>query len=189
MKKYLVCITGASGAIYGIRTMQVLADAGHAVYGVVSAWGETVIYEETGKPFSTWADELGLAQERLFAPADLSATPASGSFRLDATIVAPCSMNSAGAIAGGICLNLIHRAALIALKEGRPLVLVPRETPLSLIDLHNLSTLASAGAAIVPASPAFYHHPQTIDEMVDFVVGKVLDYLAIDHALYRRWKS
>ena len=113
---------------------------------------------------------------------------ASGSFRLDGTVVVPCSMNSAGAIASGICLNLIHRASLVSLKEGRPLVLVPRETPLSLPDLRNLTALAEAGAAILPASPAFYCTSQNVEDLIDFIVGKVLDRLSLTHNLYKPWE-
>jgi 4-hydroxy-3-polyprenylbenzoate decarboxylase len=98
-------------------------------------------------------------------------------------------MHSVGAIASGLSLNLIHRAGLVALKEGRPLVVVPRETPLSLPDLRNLTTLAEAGAAIVPASPAFYHKPQHVGDLVDFIAGKVLDRLAIQHTLFTRWNG
>jgi 4-hydroxy-3-polyprenylbenzoate decarboxylase len=145
--------------------------------------------EETGRAFSVWAKELGVKPGQVYAPEDLSAPPASGSFPLDGTIVVPCSMNSVGAIAGGVCLNLIHRAALTSLKEGRPLILVPRETPLSLPDLRNLTALAAAGAAILPASPAFYQGPQTIDDLADFMAGKIFDRLHIPHALFRRWRE
>jgi 4-hydroxy-3-polyprenylbenzoate decarboxylase len=133
--------------------------------------------------------ELGIPPERIYSPDDLGAPPASGSFRVDGTVVVPCSMSSVGAIASGICLNLIHRAALTCLKEGRPLVLVPRETPFSLPDLRNLTSLAEAGAAILPASPAFYHAPQGIEDLADFIAGKILDRLAVEHDLYTRWKG
>ena len=188
-KKYLVCITGASGSIYGIRTIKALLEVGHELHVVVSAWGSQVIERETGKPFALWMDELKLPPKRVYAPEDLSAPPASGSFRLDGTVVVPCSMNTAGAIASGVCLNLIHRAALTSLKEGRPLILAPRETPLSLVDLRNLTGLAEAGAAILPCSPAFYHAPQNMDELINFVVGKILDRLSIEHNLYTRWEG
>jgi 4-hydroxy-3-polyprenylbenzoate decarboxylase len=169
--------------------MQALIDGGHEVHSIVSSWGSRVMERETGKSFTAWAGELGIPPERVHAPDDLAAPPASGSFRLDGTLVVPCSMSSVGAIAGGICLNLIHRAALVSLKEGRPLVLVPRETPLSLPDLRNLTALAEAGAAILPASPAFYQVPQSIDDMVDFVAGKILDRLGIAHSLYTPWSN
>jgi 4-hydroxy-3-polyprenylbenzoate decarboxylase len=189
MGKYLVCITGASGSVYGLRLMRALTETGHELHAVVSPWGSRVIAQETGRPFADWAAELKLPQERIYAPENLGAPPASGSFRLDAVIVAPCSMNSAAAIASGLCLNLIHRAALVSLKEGRPLILAPRETPLSLPDLRNLTALAEAGAVILPASPAFYHAPQNVDDMIDFITGKILDRLSISHQLYHQWRG
>jgi 4-hydroxy-3-polyprenylbenzoate decarboxylase len=189
MKRYLVCITGASGSLYGIRTIQALHEQCCEVHVVVSPWGKKVIEEETKKSFSQWIDVLEIKPNHIYQPEDFAAAPSSGSFKFDGTIIVPCSMNSAGCIASGISGNLIHRAALVALKENRPLLLVPRETPLSLIDLKNLTHLAEAGAAIIPASPAFYHDPKSIDELVNFIVGKILDRLGIDHTLFKRWKE
>jgi len=189
LSKYLVCITGASGSVYGIRTMRALISAGHEVHGIVSSWGLKTLEEETGKTFESWIAELGLPNENIYAPENMGAFPASGSFKLDGTVIAPCSVNSIGAIASGISLNLIHRCAHVAMKEGRPLVLAPRETPLSLPVLRNLCTLAEAGAAIVPACPAFYHAPKSMDDMIDFVVGKILDRLSVAHNLYTAWRG
>ena len=189
MAKYLVCITGASGSVYGIRTMRALIVAGHEVHGVVSTWGSRTLEHETGRSFASWASELGLPAENVYAPEDLGALPASGSFMLDGTVIAPCSVSSIGALATGISLNLIHRSAQVALKEGRPLVLVPRETPLSLPILRNLCTLAEAGASILPACPAFYHAPKSMDDLTDFVVGKILDRLSVEHNLGTVWKG
>jgi 4-hydroxy-3-polyprenylbenzoate decarboxylase len=189
LAKYLVCITGASGSVYGIRTMRALIEAGNEVHVIVSAWGARVLEEETGRSFASWAAELGLARENIYAPEDLGALPASGSFRLDGTVIAPCSASSIGAIASGISLNLIHRSAQVALKESRPLVLVPRETPLSLPVLRNLSALAEAGAAILPACPAFYNVPQSIDDMIDFVVEKILDRLSVANSFRTPWRG
>ena len=189
MGKYLVCITGASGSVYGIRTVKALLKAGREVHCIVSDWGAKVLEHETGRPFAAWAAELGLPGKNIYAPEDMGALPASGSFKLDGTVVAPCSMSSAGAIASGTCLNLIHRAALTAMKEGRQLVLVPRETPLSLIHLRNLTALAEAGAAVLPACPAFYHSPQNMDDMIDFIVGKILDRLSITHNINTSWRG
>lgn len=188
MRKYLVCITGASGARYGIRVIQALVESGCEVHAIVSRWGERVVVEETGRAFAAWADLTGVAQERVYDAEDLSAPPASGSFRLDGAVIVPCSMNSVGAIASGVCGNLIHRVGLVCLKEKRPLVLVPRECPLSLIDLKNMATLAAAGAVISPAAPAFYYKPKTIDDLIDFVAGKILDNLGIEHGLFKRWE-
>jgi 4-hydroxy-3-polyprenylbenzoate decarboxylase len=183
----LICLTGASGSIYGIRTLRALVEGGHEVHGVVSPWGARITAEETGRSFEDWTRELGIPPGRIYAPDDLSAPPASGSFRLDGTVVVPCSVSSIGAIASGVCLNLIHRAALTCLKEGRPLVLVPRETPFSLLNLRHLTSLAEAGAAILPASPAFYSAPKNIEDLVDFIAGKILDRLSVEHDLYVRW--
>ncbi|MDR0707060.1 MAG: UbiX family flavin prenyltransferase [Treponema sp.] len=185
----LVCITGASGAIYGIRTIQALRESGCEVHTVASAWGERVVVEETGKPFSTWMNDFAVSQNQIYDCRDFAAPIASGSFPLDASVIVPCSMSSVGAIASGVCQNVIHRAALVCLKEARPLVIVSRESPLSLIDLRNLTTLAEAGATILPASPAFYHNPASMDDLVDFVVGKILDHLHVEHRLFKRWGS
>ena len=189
MGKYLVCITGASGSIYGIRTLKALIETGQEVHCIVSPWGGRVVEDETGKSFEKWTGELGLGPENIYAPGDLGAPVASGSFLLDAAVVVPCSMNTAGAIAGGLSLNLIHRSALVCLKEGRPLILAPRETPLSLVDLRNLASLAEAGAIIMPCAPAFYHSPENLDDLADFMAGKILDQLKIRHNLYKRWRS
>ncbi|MFP3042545.1 UbiX family flavin prenyltransferase [Treponema primitia] len=187
MKRYLLCITGASGVIYGLRTLRALIEGGHEIHCIVSPWGERVIETETRRNFNSWAEELGLGREYIYSPDDLAAPPASGSFKLDGTLIVPCSMSSIGTIAAGISRNLIHRAALTALKEARPLVLTPRETPLSLIDLRNLTALAEAGAAIVPAAPAFYREPKTIEDLTDFMAGKILDRLGLEHTLFKRW--
>lgn len=187
MKRFLICVTGASGAIYGLRTIKALLDLKHEVHCIVSYWGERVIQAESGRDFAFWAEEYGLSGEHLYAPLDLSAPPSSGSFRLDGTIIVPCSMNTAGAIASGMSYNLIQRAAQVSLKESRPLLVIPRETPLSLFDLRNLTALAEAGAAVIPASPAFYHRPRTIDDLADFMAGKILDRLGLENRLFVRW--
>ena len=159
----------------------------HDVHTVFSDWGTRVTLSETGMPVSAWLDSLGVGPARRYAPSDLSAPPASGSFKLDGTVIVPCSMSSAGAIASGAGRNLVHRAAAVALKEGRRIILCPRETPLSLIDLKNLCALAEAGAIILPACPGFYHRPATVDQLVDFVAGRILDRLGVEHSLCPRW--
>jgi 4-hydroxy-3-polyprenylbenzoate decarboxylase len=169
--------------------MQALIMAGHEVHGIVSVWGSRVLEEETGKPFASWMAELELRKENVYAPEELGAFPASGSFKFDGTVIAPCSVSSIGAIASGISLNLIHRSAQVALKEGRPLVLVPREAPLSLPVLRNLCTMAEAGAVILPACPAFYHAPQSMDDLINFVVGKILDRLSVVHNFNTVWRG
>jgi 4-hydroxy-3-polyprenylbenzoate decarboxylase len=181
----LVTITGASGAVYGIRTIEVLIQSHYEVHTIVSRWGEKVIAAETGEIFNPQA----LGVYATYEPEAMSSPVASGSFHVEAMIIVPCSMNTVGSIASGLCTNLIHRAALVTLKEGRPLVIVPRETPLSLIDLRNLTKLAEAGAVILPASPAFYYDPHTIEDTVDFIVGKIMDRIGIEHHLFKRWQS
>ncbi len=194
MARYLICITGASGAIYGIRLLGALClpaagFAPHDLHLVVSPWGERVILEETGRSSASWVDQLRLAGGRITChePGNLAAPVASGSFRLDGTVIAPCSMGSAGSIASGATRNLVHRSAMVALKEGWPLVLVPRESPLGLIDLRNLTTLAESGAAIMPACPGFYSRPQGIEELVDGFVARILDRLGAHNPLAKPW--
>lgn len=187
MGRYLVCVTGASGSVYGLRVLEALVGLGHEAHALFSDWGARVTLSETGTSADAWLDGLGIGPERRYKPSDLFAAPASGSFRLDGTAVVPCSMSSLGAMAGGHGLNLVHRAAAVALKEGWPLVLCPRETPLTLIDLKNMCALAEAGAVILPASPGFYHRPASIDQLVDFVAGRILDRLGVQHELCPRW--
>lgn len=184
----MICSTGASGAVYFKRTVEALTGLGHEVHAVMSAWGTKVFAEEIGIKPADWLAGLS-PKPRSWDQADMAAAPSSGSWRLDGTAVVPCSMASLGAIASGAASNLVHRAALVALKEGRPLALVPREAPLSLIDLRNLVSVAEAGAAVLPASPAFYHKPRGVDGLVDFVVGKLLDRLGVEHGLFERWGS
>jgi 4-hydroxy-3-polyprenylbenzoate decarboxylase len=196
--RVFLAISGASGAVYGLRLAGELCRSGCDLTVAVSASGSLVCREETGLDLSgdpaaaeeRLRDHLGLAEGlRLVAPDDFSVAAASGSAAPDAMIVAPCSMGTLARIAGGISGNLIERAADVMLKERRPLLLVPRETPLSEIHLENMLRLARAGARIIPAMPAFYHRPETVDDMVGFVVGRVLDQLGLEHTLYRRWEG
>jgi len=191
VSRLFVGVTGASGAVYGLRLIEVLVAAGHEVHACASTWGQRVVLEETGTAWDQWATTRDGTRGTLtlWRPEDLGAGPASGSFRLDATVICPCSVSTLGHLASGAATNLVHRAAAVALKEGRPLVLVPRETPLSLVDLRNLTALAEAGATILPAMPGFYHRPQTLEDLVDHLVGKVLDRLDIPHTLFPRWKG
>jgi 4-hydroxy-3-polyprenylbenzoate decarboxylase len=188
-------LTGASGAPYAARVLRSLADAGARVGVVASRAGRQVIALEcygdrdmdpNGALERLVADHGGDGV-RVWEESDYSAPYASGSAHTDAVIVCPCSMASVGSIAAGVESNLIHRAAAVQLKEGRRLVLVPRETPLSEIHLENLLRLKRAGAAIVPAMPGFYRLPETVADMVDFVAGRVLAAAGIDAALVRPW--
>lgn len=189
MGRYLICITGASGSVYGLRVANALIDTGHEVHTVFSPWGATVMLQETGETPEAWSKRQGLSPDRIHAPDNLAAPPSSGTFRLDGTVIVPCSMSTLGALASGATTNLVHRAGSVALKEGRPLILVPREAPLSLVDLRNMTFLAEAGATILPASPGFYHRPTTIDHLVDFVAGKILDRLGVEHRLFEPWNG
>ena len=184
MKKVIVGITGASGSRYALRLIEVLAERGIEVHAVVTESGMRVLDYECGVS----AEELARRVTVLYPNADVGAAIASGSFHMDAMIVVPCSMKTAGAIAHGITDDLLSRAADVTLKEGRRLLLVPRETPMHEIHLENLLRLARAGAIIMPAAPGFYHRPETLDDLVDMMVGKILDRLGIEAELYTRWR-
>ena len=187
-------ITGGSGALYAERLLSALAGAGCEIGVCASASGIEVLATELyGEPRLPRDEVLARLVEpagalaTVYDPGDFGSPYASGSARADGYVVCPCSMSTAGTIAAGIVDNLIHRAAAVALKEGRRLVLVPRETPLSTIHLENLLRLRQAGAVILFAAPGFYHGADTVDDLVDFVVGRCLDQLGLDHALVRRW--
>ena len=196
-----VVVTGASGSCYGMRVIEQLVLAGHDVSVVFTDAGREVTAFELG--FDLPIDDARVAAVALAAYLELSSADklrvaypdamfdaiASGSHRIDAMVVAPCSMGFVAAVANGLAADLPQRAADVMLKERRPLVLVPRETPLSLVHLRNLTAAAEAGAIIVPAMPGFYAKPESVDDLVNFVVGKVLDVLDVEHSLYKRWGS
>ncbi|MNW25681.1 putative aromatic acid decarboxylase [compost metagenome] len=192
-KRIVVGITGASGSIYGVRLIETLLDAGIEVHLVVSNAGWRVLKEELGWNVTdregTLNDMFGDRPGSLiYHPVtDIGASVASGSFLVDAMIVMPCSMGTLSAVAHGTSDNLMARAADVMIKEGRPLVLVPRETPLHAIHLENMLKLAQLGVKIIPAMPAFYFQPRSIEDLVHFLVGKVLDSLRIEHKLFTRW--
>lgn len=188
----IVGLTGASGAVYGVRLVEVLLQADYEVHLVVSPAGYQVLEYEMGI-----AGETAL-QDALLSKADsgklilhrhenIAAAIASGSFQTEGMVVSPCSMGTLAAIAQGLAQNLLTRSADVCLKERRPLILVVRETPLHAIHLENMLKLSRMGAVILPAMPAFYQHPQTIEDMVDFITGRTLDSLKISHALYERY--
>jgi 4-hydroxy-3-polyprenylbenzoate decarboxylase len=189
-------VTGASGAPYAARLLDALVRAGAEVGLCASGAGvEGLATELYGDP-TLPADEVlrrftGSAGHSvsLYGVGDWTSPYASGSAKVDAYVVCPCSMSTVGTLAAGAMTNLIHRAAAVALKERRRLVLVPRETPLSAIHLRGLATLHEAGAVILFAAPGFYHRPQTVDDLVDFVVARCLDQLGIDNELVARWGS
>ncbi len=193
---YVVALSGASGAIYGVGLVKNLLHAGCSVHLVFSDSARQVIHEELKislpkLPQTTELENLfgEIPSDRLFVHAadDFTAPIASGSYPTSGMVVMPCSMGTLGAIAGGISQNLIHRAADCTLKEGRKLVLVPRETPLNAIHLENMLKLSRLGVSIVPAMPAFYSGASSVEELIQFMVGKVLDQFGLPHFLYPRW--
>ena len=181
----IVAITGSSGAVYGMRLLEVCKQLDIETDLIVSQAAETILKLELDKT----VDELRKLATRSYSPDDLAAPPASGSYLVDGMTIVPCSMKTLGAIASGAANDLIARAADVMLKQGRPLVVVPRETPLNLIHLENMTKLRRAGATILPAMPAFYHKPKAIPDLVDFIVGRILDVIGVEHKLYRRWQG
>ena len=183
--RLIVGISGASGAIYGIRALQVLGELGVETHLVVTnAALETIRLETDFKK----ADVVRLATETHRLD-DITSKIASGSYQTDGMLVIPCSMKTLAGIASGYSDNLLLRAADVTMKERRRLVLVVRETPLSLIHIENMATVTRAGAIVLPAMPAFYHRPKTVAALVDQVVGKALDVLEIEHHLVKRWMN
>ncbi len=197
MKRITLALTGASGMAYGLRLLECLLTAGCRVDLLVSNAARIVARQELDLTLPAGSEELkrfllqrlaphrGALQvygrEAWFAPA------ASGSNPADAMVVCPCTMGTLAAIAQGLSDNLIERAADVMLKERRPLILVPRETPFSRIHLKNMTALAEAGATILPANPGFYHRPQSVDALIDYIVARILDHLGIAHHLLPRW--
>jgi flavin prenyltransferase len=188
----VLALTGASGAPYGVRLLQVLARHDVPVWLIASSHGMRLLQAECGIGS---LEELRTAtggdwrSVTAFSDGDRGALPASGSRRTHGMVICPCSMGTVAAIAAGTSRSLVERAADVTIKERRRLILVPRETPLSLVHLRNLVTVTEAGAVVVPAAPGFYHRPTAITELVDFVVQRVLDQLAIDIEIARRWSG
>jgi 4-hydroxy-3-polyprenylbenzoate decarboxylase len=183
--RLIVAITGASGVIYGMRLLKVLQEKNVETHLIISKAAEKVVEHELEK---AKADIEKLANHT-YNVDDWSAPVVSGSFKTNGMIVIPCSMKTLAGVAHGYSDNLVLRAADVTLKEKRTLVLVPRETPLNVVHLRNMLVLAEQGVTILPAMPAYYHKPKDVDDLVDFVVGKVLDLLGINHALYKRWSE
>jgi 4-hydroxy-3-polyprenylbenzoate decarboxylase len=193
MREIIVAITGASGAQYAIKLLQELVDKGCHVHLTISDAGAQLLKHEMDinvdlNDFSPVALTCRTtAQISYYHFGDIAAPVASGTFPVDSMVIVPCSMSTLAGVASGLASNLILRAADVTLKESRKLILVPRETPLGTIALENMLRVARAGACVLPAMPAFYQGPKKIDDMVDFVVGKVLDQLDIEHDLFPRW--
>lgn len=193
-KTLTIGITGASGSIYAVRLVEELVKQGHRLHLVISEAGWQVFSDELG-----WdtRDRARLLEERFGVGRlakvhyhdlrEFGAPIASGSYKSDGMVIVPCSMGTLSAIAHGASNNLLERAADVMLKEGKRLIVVPRETPLNQIHLENMLKVAQAGGKILPAMPGFYHLPQSMEDLIDFVVGKIMDALDIEHSLFRRW--
>jgi len=198
MTDLVVAVTGASGSPYGVRLLEVLLRAGRTVHLVVSPAAVEVLQAEAGRTvdlnafrptdmLGDAASGLNLGKLHYHHYRDFQAGIASGSFLTGGMVICPCSMGTVAAIAHGISENLIHRAADVHLKERRKLILVPRATPLGIVQLRNLTAVAEAGAVVLPAMPAFYTRPTSIADMVDFIVGRICDQLGVPHDLLKRW--
>jgi 4-hydroxy-3-polyprenylbenzoate decarboxylase len=183
--KIIVAITGATGAIYGVRILQRMREAGVETHLVISRWGARTLLHET--PFSR--EQVEALATQTYAPADMGAAISSGSFRTDGMVIAPCSAKTLAGVAHGFGENLVHRAADVILKERRRLVLVVREAPLSDIHLENMLKLSRMGAVVLPPMPAFYNHPRTVDDVVDHTVARVLDQFGLEVSGAERWSG
>ena len=180
-----VGITGASGAVYAVRLIEALVENEVYVEVCASEMGEKVLaYETGGLSTKKLAEAYGVKR---YAPDDLFAPPASGTSVPDVTVIAPASVSTLGKVASGTGTNLIHRVADVALKERKKLVVLEREMPYSLVHLRNMAAITEAGGLVVSAAPGFYNHPETLEDLVDFVVGKVLDVIGVGHELVERW--
>jgi len=186
----VLAITGASGAPYGVRLLDVLATRRVPVWLIASEYGMRLLQDECNiKSLEGLKEASGgdWSTVELFPDDDRGAKPASGSQRTGGMVVCPCSMGTVAAIASGTSRSLVERAADVTLKERRKLILVPRESPLSLVHLRNLVTVTEAGAIVIPAAPGFYHRPTKVSELVDFIVQRILDQLGLDIEIARRW--
>lgn len=188
----VMAITGASGAPYAVRLLHALANGAQPVWLIVSSHGWRLLQTESGvhdleSLRAHVGDDAWDANVTVFDDNDRGATPASGSARVKGMVVVPCSMGTIASIAAGTSRSLVERAADVSLKERRPLIVVPRETPFSRIHLENMLRLTDAGAVVLPAAPGFYHRPERIDQLVDFVVQRILDHLHVDVSIAPRW--
>jgi 4-hydroxy-3-polyprenylbenzoate decarboxylase len=187
VKRLVVAITGSTGVIYGVKMVEYLHEFEKNIetFLVISEVAKKILALETSVTPETLSNYVTIE----FEPGDMAAPFASGSFWTDGMVIIPCSTKTLAAVANGYSDNLIARAADVTLKERRKLIVVPRETPLNMIHLRNMLSLAEAGAVILPPVPAFYYKPKTIDEIINYTIGKVLDILGIEHKLFKRWKS
>ncbi len=183
--RLVVGVSGGSGVIYAIRLLEILSTLKVDLHLIVSRWARECIRLESDKSINY----LSSLANNIYDNDNLAAAPSSGSFKTDGMIIIPCSMKTLASIANGYDDNLITRAATVSIKEGRKLVLVPRETPLTAIHLENMLKLARLGIIILPAMPGFYHKPKNIDELLNHIVGKILDQFGIEHEIFKRWKG
>ena len=198
-RSFALAVTGASGAVYATRTMAALLERGCHLELVISDYGRRLFRDELGESASVdrlldylvgkYGEGVRAGTYTLYSNRDLGARIASGSQGCEAMVVVPCSMKSLAGIANGLSRNLVERAADVMLKERRTLIIVPRETPMSLPQLRNMVLCAEAGAMIMPAMPAFYQMPKTLDDLADFMAGKILSSLGFDHELYPSWQG
>jgi 4-hydroxy-3-polyprenylbenzoate decarboxylase len=184
MGEIVVAITGASGAIYGKRLTECLSNLGIQVRLVVTESGELTLAHECQTDKESIAAEYSAILED---EGNVAAKSASGSANIDAVVICPCSGTTLGKLAAGISDNLVTRSAIVAMKERRKLIIVPREAPYATVHLENMAKLSSWDTVIIPASPGFYNHPQTIDDLVDFVIARILDQLGLTHDIGKRW--
>jgi 4-hydroxy-3-polyprenylbenzoate decarboxylase len=197
MATYTVAISGASGAPYALRVLETLVKGGHQIYLVISGDGLSILSDETELKLRGSENDIQVAVDSHFKTKEgqityydedyMYAIIASGSVKVDAMAIIPCSMKTLAGIASGHASNLIERAADVMIKERRRLIIVPRETPISAIHLRNMLTLAELGCHLIPAMPAFYHHPKRVADMVDFIAGRVLDAMGVENDLAPRW--
>jgi 4-hydroxy-3-polyprenylbenzoate decarboxylase len=198
-KRFVVAITGASGALYAVRTVAALLEQGCHLDLVVSEFGRRLLRDELGEDAAAerllpyleqkYGEGVRRGQYDLHSNRDLGATIASGSRTTNGMVIVPCSMKTLAGVANGLSRSLIERAADVMLKERKPLVIVPRETPMSLPQLRNLVACAESGAIVLPAMPAFYQRPKTLDDLGDFMAGKILSLLGLEHELYPSWSG
>lgn len=191
MKKIVVGITGASGSTYAVKFVKQLLKRGWFVHLICTDNGKKVLTYETELEVEKWCEKLKAKYKTIVLEDvnDLFASVASGSYQVDAVVIMPCTMSTLAEIASGTGKNLLCRVADVAMKEGRKLLIVPRETPLNAVHLENMLKLARMGVGILPAMPGFYHKPETVTEVVNFVVGKALDWLGIENDLYEKWEE
>jgi len=182
-KRIILAITGASGAVYGVRALEILKDLGVEVHLIVSPVGARVLVEETGFQLG----DIAKTADCLYQSDDLSAAIASGSYHTDGMLIVPCSIKTLSGVANSYAENLIQRSADVCLKEGRPLLLAVRETPLHAGHLHLMSLADQAGAILFPPVPAFYDHPETLDDLINATVGRMLARIGIENDLYHAW--